>query len=633
MVAPRSRKAAFAEESAEVEVLFANMEKLKGLTKKIQGSLNRMETSGQSVKEAVGPIYGNTQKLQITNSNIDRIIDAIERIREPLDQRNREERIIQSDPKQTGLNDYIASLDRTNQALGDLKNTNLRSNQQAIAELNNLLTTGTSRLQDEFRDALYEHTRPVEPLHFITKQLKFPSIPEESVSRLRTIHNHITQSMAQTQASGEAPTIKIYAELRGDYMAQSLRNLATASMSTARKTTVDAIYRQGTSGIGTYATALEGIYVSEYDNICPIFSREDWGRVCALTCRASLGEFRKTLSDLNNHIKSHITTDCYLAFEIIEIVSRLSIRLESQMGAEIKQPIADAVRPIRDTAKQSISTLYDEPRTKVQSLVSLPFDGAAVPITQETMSRLQTMTAYLQPLSSLLTSLGKGGWATSPTGSTTSLPTLDSFDVGADGRQLFAAYAVDMLDSLVNALDNKGRALLKNKSVQGVFLMNNVAIIERMIRNSELSTLLVSVGPKMDSWKKRGSNMYLDSWRETSMQLMEAQHTSRARPPSGTQSGSSVDSAAVIKSLSSKEKDALKEKLKTFNANFDALIEKHRSYRMEKEVRISLAKDVQSVIEPLYARFWDRYHEIDKGKGKYIKYDKSGISTALAMLG
>ena len=108
MVAPR--KAAFAEESAEVEVLFANMEKLKSLTKKIQGSLNRLETSGKSVQDAIGPIYGNTQRLQTMNSSmqprysdgilangisdVDRIIEAIDRVREPLDQRNREERII-----------------------------------------------------------------------------------------------------------------------------------------------------------------------------------------------------------------------------------------------------------------------------------------------------------------------------------------------------------------------------------------------------------------------------------------------------------------------------------------------------------------------------------------------------------
>jgi hypothetical protein len=68
MVAPR--KAAFAEESAEVEVLFANVDKLKNLTKKIQGSLHRLETGGKSVQDAIGPIYGNTQRLQVTNSSM-----------------------------------------------------------------------------------------------------------------------------------------------------------------------------------------------------------------------------------------------------------------------------------------------------------------------------------------------------------------------------------------------------------------------------------------------------------------------------------------------------------------------------------------------------------------------------------
>lgn len=629
MPAPRTRKAAFAEESAEVEVLFANMEKLKGLTKKIQGSLNRLETSGDSVKEAVGPIYSNTQKLQVTNANIDKIIDSIERIRAPMDQRNREERILRSDPKQTGLNDYIASLDRTNQALGELKSTNLRSNQQAIADMNTLLSEGTGRLQEEFRDALIEFTRPVEPLHYLTKNLPFPPIPPESVSRLRTIHNHITQSMQQTQANGEAPTINIYAELRGGYIMQSLRNLATASMSTARKQAVDTIYRQGTSGIGTYATALEGMYVAEYDNICPIFQREEWGRVSLLTTRNSMGEFKRTLEDLNTHIKKTLITDCYLGFEILDIATKLAMRLEQQLGPDIRQPVSDALKPIRETSKQAVFMLYDEPRKQTQMLVSLPFDGAAVPVTGDIMNRLQALTGYLQPLSSILTSVGEGGWAKPSNSSTSSVPSLKSLDVGADGRQLFAAYALDMLQLLVDTLDQKGRALLKNKSVQGVFLLNNVAIIDRMIRNSDLASLLSNIAPKIEAWRKKGSNMYLESWKETSLQLMDQQHTSRARPPSGSHA---ADSAAVVKALSSKDRDQVKEKWKSFNSSFDALVEKHRSYRMEREVKVVLAKDVQSVIEPLYARFWDRYHEIDKGKGKYVKYDKSGIAEVFATL-
>jgi exocyst complex component 7 len=94
MVGPRN--AAYAEESAEVEVLYANLDKLKLLTKKIQGSLGRLETSGRVVKDAIGPIYSNTQSLQITNSNIERVNEAIEKLRKPVDAKPQDEGLIKA---------------------------------------------------------------------------------------------------------------------------------------------------------------------------------------------------------------------------------------------------------------------------------------------------------------------------------------------------------------------------------------------------------------------------------------------------------------------------------------------------------------------------------------------------------
>lgn len=59
-----SRQAVDEEARAEVEVLNSRLEKTSQLTKKIQASLARLESSGKSVQDAVGPLYGNTQKLQ-----------------------------------------------------------------------------------------------------------------------------------------------------------------------------------------------------------------------------------------------------------------------------------------------------------------------------------------------------------------------------------------------------------------------------------------------------------------------------------------------------------------------------------------------------------------------------------------
>jgi exocyst complex protein 7 len=62
------------------------------------------------------------------------------------------------------------------------------------------------------------------------------------------------------------------------------------------------------------------------------------------------------------------------------------------------------------------------------------------------------------------------------------------------------------------------------------------------------------------------------------------------------------------------------------------MVLRHKGYSMEREVRQMFAKDMQTMIEPLYNRFWDRYHEVDKGKGKYVKYDKSALAAVFLSL-
>lgn len=373
---------------------------------------------------------------------------------------------------------------------------------------------------------------------------------------------------------------------------------------------------------------------AEYQNITTVFSQANWATVFKLTHYQPLVEFEKTLVDLNLHIKSNITTDCFLAYEIIDIVTPLSFRLEDRTGG-LKLALADALKPIRETAKSSLVELLEEVRKRIQNMQVLPVDGAAIPLTTAIMIRLQTLMLYPQPVSSIMTALGDGNWfsASVATSSTTSLPSVQSFDVGADGRQLLAHYVNDTIETLLQSLDSKARVLLKSKSILGVFLANNVAVINRMIHSSDLTSVLsVSPSPpKWDIWRKKGNSAYLDSWKEACSALLDVQYTSRgARPPSGSQG--MIDSAAVIKGLGSKEKDAIKEKFKTFNTIFEDLSAKHKSMAMEREVRSQLSREVGAMIEPLYGRFWDRYHEIDKGKGKYVKYDKGGLSAQLAGL-
>ena len=523
------------------------------------------------------------------------------------------------------MSNYLNSIKRLNKALGDMKASNLRANQQTITDLQRLIVLGNTQLENSFDKMLRAETpRSVEPLNFITKNIPFPLISPNNISQLALMNSYVSG-----KSSSESPLVKIYAEVRGPYLSQTLVNLAYASVNTAKKKSPDAIYRAGTNGIGMYARAMEGIFLAEHENICSIFLRQDWGPVFQTTCQAPLSEMTRTIRELNNHIKAHLSTDCNLAYEITEIMSSLSSNLEARTG-ELKATLWAALKPVRETAKSSLRELLDDTQRRVSSIQALPSDGAPMPIVSETMKRLQTMIDFLRPISNIMISLGDGGWKSgaSSSSNTDTIPSLASFDIGADGKEIFAHYCTDTIDTLMTSLDQKARMLLKGKSVLGVFIANCVTIIERMIRDSDLKSLLEDRLSGLEGWRKKAKSFYSESCKEISIHLFDVIHTSRAqRPPSG-----SSESASIVKGLNSKDKESIKQKFQVFNTSFDELVARHKTYSMEREVRQMFAKDMQQMLEPLYNRFWDRYHEVDKGKGKYVKYDKSSINSVFQSL-
>ncbi|KAJ4243568.1 exocyst complex component exo70 [Fusarium torreyae] len=616
------------EARAEVDVLNSRLEKTTQLTRKIQSCLNRLETTGKSVQDVAGPLNGETRRLQVLGNNVDSVLSAIDRLRQPADSKNDEEQIIRVGPEKAGLSNYLGSIKRLGKALTEMQASNLRANQQTMADLSRLIKSGNSQLENHFETLLRAETpRTIEPLHFITKDKPFPSLPQDKIARLGLVYSYVSDS----HHNGASELAHIYAEVRGPYLSTSLANLAAASVNTAKKKSPDAVYRAGTNGIGTYSQAMEGLFLAEYDNVCSVFSREDWGIVFQSTCQAALAELARTLRELNAHIKNHLNTDCYLAYEITEIVSALSGKLETRTG-ELKGALAAALKPVRETAKSSLAELLDETRRKIGMLQMLPSDGAPIPLVSETMQRLQTMVNFLRPISSIMISLGDGGWKSNAAAngrSTDAIPSLASFDIGADGQEIFSHYCLDTIEMLLTGLDQKSRVLMKSRAVAGVFMANSAIIIGRMVQDSEdLRRPLEGKLEILDQWRKKATAAYTDVCKDLSVHLFDTVHTNRShRPTSGP-----VDSTSIVKGLGSKDKDKIKEKFTQFNSAFDDMVSRHKSYSMEREVRRMFGEDIRQKLQPLYERFWDRYHEIDKGKGKYVKYDKTSIAAVFASL-
>lgn len=536
-------------------------------------------------------------------------------------------------PEKAGLSNYLNSLNRLYKTLDAMRSSNLRSTQDTVADVQRMIKSGNTQLESYFDKLLRSETpRSIEPLHYTTKSQPFPVLSQDKNTRLGVLNAHISKSHRDNGVGTESPSAKIYAEVRGPYLQFTLANLAAASVNTAKKKDPSAIYRAGTSGIGMYSQAMEGLFRSEYDNITRVFTREDWGPVFQATCQNAVAELARTLRELNIHIRQHLSTDCFLAFEVVEVITGLSNNLESTTG-ELKAALSAALKPVRETAKTSLAELMETMRQKIASVPTLPQDGAPIPIVSETMRGLQGMVAFLRPISSIMISLGDGGWKSvaAARGASDRAPDLSSFDVSADGQEIFAHYCTDTVEQLFVSLDQRSRTLFGKKPVVGVFMANSIAIVERMVRESELAALLEQrLPPVLETWRKKAKALYMDMCRDVSVHLLDTIHTSRTQRPTSGQGA--VDSASIMKALSSKDRDNIKSKFLAFNASFDDMVKSHRMYNMEPEVRRMFARDVQQTVEPLYNRFFDRYHEVDKGKGKYVKYDKAQIAAVFHAL-
>ncbi|KAL2887142.1 Exocyst complex protein EXO70 [Ceratocystis lukuohia] len=613
------RNVADEEARAEVDVLNSRLEKTTQLTKKIQACLGRLEATGKSVRDVAGPLSGETRKLQVLDANVDGMIAAIGRLRQSVDSKNDEEALIRSGPEKVGLAPYLASIKRLAQSASEMQTSNIRANQQAMSDLLRLVNFGNSMLESYFQKLLQIDTpSAIEPLQNITKSKPFPLLPQESMARLGLITDYMTTQRKQSNASvapHDASVGRIFVDTRGPYLTSSLSNLAMASVNTAKKQNPDTVYRAGTNAIGSYAKAIEGMLLAEYDNICNLFPREDWGSLFQAVCQPALADLARTIRDLNTHIKMHLAFDCFLSYEITGIMAMLTTKLEERTGDVIKSSLASALKPVRETAKTSLAELLEHMKRSIANIQTLPSDGALVPIVPEVVQRLQAMLDFINPLSSIMVSLGDGGWKQS---AKTPAPSLASFDIGADGREIFADYCVDTIETLLTSLVQKSRITHKGKAIQGVFLANCVITIDRSVQESDLKPLLGARASVLEQWRKRAVSLYVDSCKDISMHLFDVIHTNRsARPTSGPS-----DSASAVKGLSAKDRDNIKSKFAAFNASFDEMVARHRACNMDPQVRKMFAQAVQQMLEPLYNRFWDRYHEIDKGRGKHVKFDK-----------
>ncbi|KAI5281487.1 exocyst complex component exo70 [Ascosphaera acerosa] len=392
-----------------------------------------------------------------------------------------------------------------------------------------------------------------------------------------------TTSLRSRIDDPQNPAVRIYGEVRGAYLSNSLSNLATASINTAKRRPSDGPYKHGTNGIGVYASGVGAMVVAEDANVSAIFPVSQRARALEAACAPCLDDLHKTLRELNAHVKAHVMTDCFLAFEVLDIVSGLAADLGRRVGggggAQLRSRLTELLRPTRETCRSCLSEILAQTRQKAATTLALPSDGQTVPFVGELMATLVALTQYSEPLAEILRSIGDGKWkggssggggggggggngggggsgtdgTATPSPREAKAPQLPIFNTvvwgsSNDGSSdsgsskesedkkstaLLANYIADVLDVLLSTLEARARTVHRSKLLLGIFLSNTVCVADRAVNgSSELAALVhapgSAVASRLESHRKKALSVYLAAWREPSAFLLDVQHTSRA---------------------------------------------------------------------------------------------------------
>ncbi|WBW75108.1 exocyst complex subunit Exo70 [Schizosaccharomyces osmophilus] len=182
-------------------------------------------------------------------------------------------------------------------------------------------------------------------------------------------------------------------------------------------------------------------------------------------------------------------------------------------------------------------------------------------------------------------------------------------------RDLVQNYVMDCLLSYLNSVEESAKAVDTINWKKGIILLNSSVYFESACADSEVATYLDDEHfNNFSELSQKYSSMYMEVWRQCSQNMLDATYTKAKEKPN----------------MSTKDREATKEKFRNFNEQITSIVENHKeSVRFEPSVASFLLQEVRKTVLPLYQRFYDKYFTSDftKYKEKYIRFTKAQLDS------
>uniref|UniRef100_A0A060TFP2 Exocyst complex protein EXO70 n=1 Tax=Blastobotrys adeninivorans TaxID=409370 RepID=A0A060TFP2_BLAAD len=590
-------------ETVEVEfrVLEETLSKVDSLTESVAGSLGELSKSGSKAERAIQPISGKTYSMAVYGKNLEASLRVIEGIKGYAKLSAECEKVINQGPGLVGAQNYAKSISKLDKALGELKGSPMSSFHKVVSKMEALILKGRGAFQEDLVRTLDRAYNPIDAAGYVTQERRMPTVNPEETAILRELIEYFINA--------NDPKDSLYIGKVTNYMLSSVAELGKSVQPKQRVNKGN--YERGSNPIHIYTAALKGLLMAEAENLSHLFSHRDNIRMYYFDeIAAGVGaEFVKTVNGASDHVRRNMTTDSLMVFELIECTGILITAIQT-ISKRVPTVLNEAMKRLQSMAHEVFTEFLKYIDTRIQNMQQLPPESGVSDATIDIMSRMGRLADYkASALISISALSGPGAWIPTPKPAWASiLPPASSGPTKPDPMEMLSSYFSDAIDALLLGLEMKSKAAGRKNPQVGLFVLTNLALVERFATKSDVYLILgESGGDRIERLRKRALNMFLESWKATASNLMDQ---TIVRPGS--------------KQLSSKDREAIKEKFKSFNSEFEALVQQHRNYKIsDKLLNETLVKEI-SFICPLYHRFYDRHcgGDFSKNVDKYIKYDK-----------
>ncbi|KAM7532254.1 hypothetical protein LguiB_035664 [Lonicera macranthoides] len=293
-------------------------------------------------------------------------------------------------------------------------------------------------------------------------------------------------------------------------------------------------------------------------------------------------------------------------YEIMrELHSEIETLFKGKACTEIRESALGLTKRLAQTAQDTFSD-FEEAVEKDATRTAVS-DGTVHPLTSYVINYVKFLFDYQSTLKQL----------------------FQEFENPGESNSQLASVTMRIMQALQINLEAKSKQY-KDVALTHLFLMNNIHYMVRSVRRSEAKDLLG------DDWVQRHrrvvqkhANQYKRiAWAKI-LQCLSVQGLTS----SGGGSSSSVGVDGGSSSSSGVSRAVIKERLKTFNAQFEELHQRQSEWTVpDTELRESLRLAVAEVLLPAYRSFIKRFGPlVENGKNahKYIRYAAEDLDRML----